>query len=305
MSFRISCAAVLSVALSIACRADEPKQEDAKPAATPAPDAANAAKSKEAEAVLNEAIEAQHAGDLAATVSDVEFACLFTQRTDKGRHSVDVEQRFKTPDKLWRHVTDTVLGTSVVEGFDGKSGWNKKEKDKLIRFDGPDWKADREKLDTDVRQMRLLLRFFFVENLADALESAERVEDRVVARDNQPATTCAVIRGKAALSDDDGGPCRVELCFDQATHFLVAARIERDDAEPRVARFEFAFHAPTRQDVIVPGNVKEFIGDEKEPSIVIALQSEDVEVDGKTVAMNSIRFNVGMDDASFAPPSSK
>ncbi len=306
MSVRIAFALVLSVGLAVAaCRAQEASGEGA-PQPTPA---ASAERDKEAEEILEKAIAAQGAGDLARDVSEVELSFALTTRANGNRVVVDVEERYKAPDKLWRRVKEAVADSEIEEGFDGRVGWNKKKDGKCVRFEGPEWKKDRARLEGELGQTRLLMRFFFVANIADALEDPKRAEDRVLERENGSTVDCLVVRGRARLPEDDGGDCAAELLFEKSTFLLVGARLERETLEPKVVTFLFDGHSPTRQQVVVPGSIKEYLGDAKDWSYFVALDVEEIEVekDGETqtVAVNKIRFNGGLDDAAFAAPETK
>ncbi len=227
------------------------------------------------------------------------YVKLYLQRRDPNgsRLEFDIQRKFKAPNRLWTRVEERALsGTNYQQGFDGKQAWMFDEKKNAVTLlDGPDYRTDRENIQQDLRMMRQLLRFFFLDNLVSTLTDLERLED---ATDDK--VTAYVVKGRGRLPPEEGGTADVTIWVDQATRNLLGVGLEfLDEGTERVReklQFSFWFHRPNEQGVIVPGQIKLYRNDEEKPSETIAIdvdESRDV---------NRILFNVGVEDSVFLPP---
>lgn len=247
-----------------------------------------------AEDILERAVAAQHAGDLARTVRDFEAKAFLQRRQDGSRIDLDVVRRFRLPDRLWTQVHErAVSGARYQQGFDGKRAWLYDEvRRELVLLEGPDYRTDRQRIETDVRTMRQLLRFVFLENLVREAAPWRRLDD-----ESRDGVHAYVVEGRARLEELGEGETIVRLWIERESGRLLGARLENERSGP--IQFCFWHHRPNPQGVIVPGTVKVYRRDEPEPSEFLALEVEEDE-DGRLV--NAIRFNVGFPDSIFSPP---
>lgn len=249
----------------------------------------------DARSILERAIAAQGAGRIAGDVVDfVARATLTNRDPEKGRITFDVECRFKDPDKVWTDVSEAALsGKRFQEGYDGRVAWYRDDRGVRL-YEGPDYRTDRDKMRQTARTMRNLLRFFFVQNLAQNLQDLERLgDDSVTGRDG--VTTHAYrIQGVGKRPDADAGQTRVTLWIEKQTSALLGVRLTPEGGDGEEITFCFWHHRKNPQGVLVPGSVKIYHGDEEHPSQVLAFRV----VDGR----NDIRFNAGLEDSLFSPP---
>lgn len=282
---------------------------------TAGPSDATAAKDPSVESILSRAAAAQQAGEYASGVKDLHVHLYLQVRDpDKGRVEFDIERKYRAPDRLWTRLEDSALsGVSQQDGFDGKLAWNLDEKtDEVVKFEGPEFRADRNRIQQDLKTMGRLVKFFFLENLVGEIREVERLPD---GSSEDGSLRSFVISGLGDLGEEAGGTKRITVWIDQRTHYLLGARVEpvdegkSEDAEGAeattshrkqdVTQFCFWHHRPTPQGIVVPGSVKIYVNDEPQPSQEISIRTVEGE-DGED--LNEILFNVGLDDDEFGPP---
>lgn len=260
----------------------------------------------DAKAIVERAIAAQRAGKLALDVRDFEVRATLNNSDQNGRLTFDVDCRFKAPDKVWTDVTERAMtDKKFVEGFDGRTAWMK-DGDGTTLYEGRDFLEDRKKLQETAQTMRRLLRFFFLENLAKDVAEWERLDDHVETNRDDVETRAYVVTGIGKNPESaDAGMARVTLWVDQTKSHLLGVRLEpveetnasqtspSEGSSGGVLQFCFWFHRENPQGVIVPGSIKVYHDDEKQPSQILTLLVKD----GK----NDIRFNVGLKDELFSP----
>ena len=254
-----------------------------------------------AEAILEQAARAQRGAELAHQVTSVDLSLYLKIRDrEKGRVEFQVERKFQLPDMIWTRITDTALsGTVQQTGYDGRQGWNHDEKkDQTILLEGPDFRKDLESLQNEMKTMRQLVDFFFLENLRPQLTDLERLPDQ---SSESGELRSLVVRGRGELDLRAGGPAQVTLWIDADSFRLLGVRLVPDQRPETSEQFCFWRHRPTPQGVVVPGSVKIYRNDEALPSEEIALHTLEGEDGG---LLNKISFNQKMDGAQFRPPGS-
>jgi hypothetical protein len=267
----------------------------------------------DAASILKRAAKAQHGEELARKVTSVDLSLYLQVRDpDKGKLEFDVERRFQLPDMIWTRIADRQLsGTIQQTGFDGRQAWNHDERKKeTIQLEGPDFRKDREVIQDEVKTMRRLLDFFFLENLLPRLTDLERLPD-----ESSPSGDLhsLVVRARGDLDGGDvedggaGGPAEVTIWIEDDSYRLLGVRvvprvvpsIESEDAPETSEQFCFWSHRPTPQGVVVPGSVKIYRDDEPRPSEVIGLHTIE---DDEGRVLNKIIFNQKMSAEQFQPP---
>lgn len=263
--------------------------------ATPDDPAARAAGAAEAADILERAARAQNSDAIASDLRDFSVRLLLQRRENGSRVDLDVERKFKSPDLIWtRIVEEAISGTRIQQGYDGDSSWMFDEKaEETILYEGPEYRTDRKKIQTDLKTMRQLLRFFFLRNLIPALEDLERLDDA-----SGHGLESMVVRGHGKLPETDDEECVVTLWVEKETDRLLGARLEVEGNVPM--QFCFSHHAPNGQGVIVPGRTTVYQNDEESPSETLTIAGRTDE-DGEF--RNDIQFNTGIGDETFRPPS--
>lgn len=248
--------------------------------------------------ILEAAAIQQRADAVAGAVGSF-YVRLYLQRRDAdgSRLEFDVERKFQAPDRLWTRVEERAIsGTNYQQGFDGKQAWLYDEKkNQVTMLDGPDYRTDRENIQQDLRMMRQLLRFFFLDNLVATLTDLQRLEDG-----KSSELESYVVKGRGRLPKEEGGTADVTIWVDKDTKNLLGVCLEFLDAETERVheklQFCFWYHRPNAQGVIVPGQIKLYRNNEEKPSETIAIDVDE------TRDVNRILFNAGVDDSVFQPP---
>ncbi len=257
------------------------------------------AEEPDAAAILKRAAEAQRAGDFAGEVLDFHVKLYLQVRDpERGKMEFDVERKYKAPDRIWTLVREKAFSDAVYEeGYDGTGAWRYDRKtEKLVRYEGPDFKTDRLKVLRELDDMRQLLRFFFLERQIENLKELKRLPDEP---DEQGGGPSLVIEGQGDLEEGEGGLVRVRAWMEPETFVLRGVRIEDLEQPGKSLGFRFSHHRQTPQGLYLPGAVQVYRNGEEEWSEKIALVTEEAE-DGAD--QNSIRFNVGLTDEVFSPP---
>jgi hypothetical protein len=243
--------------------------------------------------ILAKAQERQGGDDLARELKNVEARLIVTLRDEKeNANQLKVERRFSSEGKIWTRVIETVSNSDREQGYDGKSYWLWDANLKRVDLTGAEHQADRHKIEQDIDQMRLLMKVFFIKSLEPQLKNLQRLDD-----DSRDGILAYTIEGDSMLTQ--GGkdtPVKVRLWFLKSRdvkekdgpvpYDLLGVRVTRADGSPPDTLC-FWNHEKTEQNVIMPGLIKIFHGDEKKPSTEIAF--------------SDLRFNAKLSDSSFEP----
>ncbi len=261
----------------------------------PVPDAAELT----ADQIFSRAAAAQHAGDLAKNITSLEVKLLMSVNDrQKGRVSFDVERKFKLPDRLWTKSSETSLtGVSIQDGYDGKVAWHHDEKDeKTVLYTGPDYKGDRRRIQRDMRTMRRLIKFFFLENLRPQLSEMRRLADGA---DSSGDLRSFVIEANGNLEEGDESKAEIRVWIAQDDYRLLGVRLVTEENPDAPQQFCFWHHRNSPQGLWVPGSVQIYTNGEATPGQEIAIGVVENE-DGER--LNDIVFNREIEDDVFRPP---
>jgi hypothetical protein len=243
--------------------------------------------------ILAKARARQGGDELARELKNVEATLHLKVRDDKGNPNVlKVERRFSDDGKIWTRVIESASGTDREQGYDGKSYWLWDPKLKRVELTGAEHQADRRKMEQDIDQMRLLMKVFFIRNLEPQLKDVQRLQD-----ESREGVTTYVLEGDSTITESGKEtPVKVRLWFLKARESkdpdgpvpfdLMGVRITRTGGSPPDT-LSFWNHEKTEQNVIMPGQIKIFRGDEKVPSTEIGF--------------DQLRFNVKLEPSAFEP----
>lgn len=258
-------------------------------------EASRAVSSLRPEAVLENAVRAQHGEGLRGAVRDIRGKFEVYSYEDGKRIEADTLQAYRIDDEENENylsiVTDRSQQTTAMKGFDGSSYWIKTGKTGR-KLRGREDRIDRDSIDDDMDQVKSNLRYFFLENLQEGDAEFEVVAEHALA----PKNTVGLLR-KAP------GERPVILFFSCDDWLLWRALLPRTEGATADDSLRIDFF-PRGKNKRPERCGKVFRGDEKDDKIwiprdMVLYKGATSKYPSQEFFLNSLKINSGLDRDFF------
>ena len=264
-------------------------------AAQAASPSAAAKEEPSAEQILQRAIDAQGLPKAASTDEALPLAlhvkANLNFKTAKGDvFNINAERKFLGQKDglglIWTRAVSTSDKKVTETGFDGKKPWlwttDASGKGVIRWLDEPGTEEDRRQLERDLETTAQLTRAFLLKNLVVELKDLKRLGE-----ESRDGAKCWILGGTTEVERDQmRKPVLLRLWIDQANARFLGARVEVVGEPP--LRFHFQKHERDERGFDCPHKVMLYVGDEKEPS--------------QTLYLETLSLGVKLTPEEFAPP---